>query len=237
MFLRKARRMSVKKKSLLLAMVVLAVSSTAAIATTWTVVIGTSGDDTINKAGQPGNYRIYGLAGKDTLTGGEGDSVLIGDGHCPPGSTTDEYCDTGVVPGDGGDTLKGGDGNNVIIGGGGPNKMYGGGGKNYIQAGSSTNLIYGGTMGDTIYATTGSSTIYAGRGANYIDTRGPGIDKVYCIGTQDTVYADANDIVKNCAHVYINRTRGQNNGAASVRKHARSKHASKHSRKHSLRKR
>jgi Ca2+-binding RTX toxin-like protein len=241
MFSRNARRIP-WKRPLSLAVLLTAVSGSVALAAeTWIFVGGTSGNDTINKAGQPGNYQIFGFAGKDTLTGGQGDNLIVGDGHCPPGTSNADYCDVEEIPGDGGDTLRGGTGNNAIFGGGGPNTIHGGHGHNYIEAGPSTNLVYGGPSGDAINATDGSSTIYAGGGQNFIDARGPGIDKIYCSGTQDTVYADPNDIVKDCAHVYISNN--DNNAAdaavrkrltslkklSSLKKHAsRIKHPSKH---------
>lgn len=204
MLLRKARRIRWRRRSVLgAALVLAAVASAAGAATTWTVIVGTTGNDTIDKGGVPGNYRIWGLAGKDVLTGGKGDNVLVGDGKCPAGAKTDDYCQIQTIAGDGGDTLRGGGGNNWIYGGGGPNTLYGGQGDNYIQAGPSTNVIYGGPVGDAINATSGSSTIYPGKGTNYIDTRGPGIDHVYCSGKNDTVYADANDVIVKCAHVHI----------------------------------
>jgi Ca2+-binding RTX toxin-like protein len=246
MFLRKARHIAWKNRSLLVAALVIAGTTTTAVAaSTWTVIIGTSGNDTINKGGQPGNYRLWGLAGKDVLTGGRGNNILVGDGHCPPGARDDQYCDIEEVPGDGGDTLRGGGGNNTIFGGGGPNTMYGGQGYNYIESGPSTNVIYGGPLGDLINATEGSSTIYPGKGTNYVDARGPGIDHVYCTGKNDTVYADANDVVKNCAHVHIGSQASTSSSLRTVyapgvrptmsalfswgnkngRKHARAKHS------------
>jgi Ca2+-binding RTX toxin-like protein len=202
MLRRKARRLP-WKRTLSLTVLLTALSGAVALAETFIFVPGTSGNDTINKSGLAGNYEIFGFAGKDTLTGGKGDNIIVGDGHCPPGATSPEYCDTEEVPGDGGDTLRGGGGNNAIFGGGGANTMYGGNGINYIEAGPSTNHIYGGPVGDAINATDGTNTIYPGRGTNYIDTRGPGIDHVYCTGKHDYVYADRNDVVKACAHVFL----------------------------------
>jgi len=206
MFLRNALRIH-WRKSMLLAVLVIAGTATAALAwNTWTVIIGTSGDDTINQSGKHGNYRIWGLAGNDTLTGGKGDNLIVGDGQCPPGAATDDsYCNIQEVQGDPGDTLRGGGGNNAIFAGGGPNKIYGGRGHNYIQAGSATNLIYGGPKNDVIIASKGSSTIYPGKGHNFIDAHGPGIEKIYCSGKRDWVFADANDVVENCAHVFISQ--------------------------------
>jgi Ca2+-binding RTX toxin-like protein len=210
------------RRSLSLAVVLSGLFATAAVAAGWTVVIGTSGNDTINKSGQPGSFHILGLAGKDNLTGGQGDNVLVGDGHCPPGATDDQYCDVEELSGDGGDTIHGGGGNNAIFGGGGPNTMYGGAGHNYIEAGPPTNLIYGGQAGDAINAREGSSTVYAGKGTNYIDARGPGVDHIYCTGKNDYVLADVTDVVKNCAHVVLSLpSHDRSMSARKVSKHRR----------------
>lgn len=238
MLSRRLRRIAAMN-GMAVALVAIAVTATAALAaTSWIVVIGTSGNDTINEGGKAGNYRIWGLAGKDTLTGGAGGNVLVGDGSCPPGATDDQYCSIQTIAGDGGDTLRGGGGNNSIYGGGGPNTMYGGGGYNYIQSGPSTNVIYGGQLGDTINATKGSSTVYAGKGTNFIDAVGPGIDHIYCSGKHDVVYADANDVVKNCAKVYVGsqaRTASAvfaRHARATVKKHASRRHRHRKQRHH-----
>jgi Ca2+-binding RTX toxin-like protein len=231
MISRKAGRFSFGwKKSLSLVPVLTAVSATAALAATTTVIIGSSGNDTINESGKTGTFHIYGLVGKDTITGGQGDNLIVGDGHCPPGATDDQYCDIEEVSGDAGDTLRGGGGNNAIFGGGGPNVMYGGAGSNYIEAGPSTNVIYGGQAGDVINAREGSSTVYAGKGQNFIDARGAGIDHIYCSGTHDTVYADLNDVVKNCATVHYGSS--PDLATSLSKKHAKKHKSSKRTRKH-----
>lgn len=241
MFSRKARRIP-WKKSLLLTVLAFAIVGSASVALAsqeaWTVIFGTAGNDTINETGQPGNFRIYGFLGKDTLTGGIGDSVLVGDGHCPPGTANqsqitvvlvlppagdpannaDQYCDEDPIAGDGGDKLKGGIGSSAIIGGGGSNRLTGGQSSNYIQDGPSTDLIYGGPSGDVINATNGPSTIYPGTGTNYIDTRGPGVSRVYCTGQNDYVYANTNDQIHACAHVYYTFL-ATNHAVVSTAKH------------------
>ena len=252
MFLRKAVRMSMKKKVLFLALPVFACSSAAAVAAGgWTVVIGTSGNDTINESGNTGNYRIWGLAGHDVLTGSQGSNFIVGDGHCRENNNAvttgqdDEYCDTAEVKGDAGDELTGGGGDNVEIGGGGPNVIRGGNGHNTIFAGSATNgtsagtgnLIYGGQHGDAIDAVSGTSAIYPGAGTNYVDTQGAADHKdyVYCIkgdkGT--TVYAKPSDVVQNCAHV--SRSNPSRDRASS--KHKRHSTKRKPTRQHASAKR
>jgi len=226
--MRKARHIP-WRKSLLLAVVVFTVGGSATVALAsqeaWTVIFGTPSNDTINESAVTGNFRIYGFQGKDTLTGGKGESVLVGDGHCPAGTekstiqvipppqgdpenNADQYCDTDAQTGDGGDTLKGGTGNSAIIGGGGPNKLTGGSGDNYIQDGPSQDTIIGGPSSDAINATNGPSTITPGKSAA-IDTVGPGLSVVNCPkGNNDFVLANKSDTIKGCAHVsYQSNTR------------------------------
>jgi Ca2+-binding RTX toxin-like protein len=237
MFSRKARHIP-WKKSLFAAVLLVASSATVAVAaTSYTTIIGTPGPDTINKSGVVGDFAIFGLAGKDTLTGGKGDNLIVGDGHCPPGATDANYCDLEEIPGDTGDTLRGGNGDNAIFGGGGPNTMYGGPSNNYIESGPSTNVIYSGPLGDTINATDGSNTVFLGKGPNYVDARGPGIDRIYCTGTQDTVYVDGNDIVRNCANVVIGSREHKDlvtkrRATALRRTHVGTKHATRKHAKH-----
>ena len=221
MFSRKPLRLR-WTRTLALAVVVLVSFSTGALAAGfWTDIIGTSGNDTINESGKPGNFRILGLLGKDKLTGGLGTNVLVGDGHCPPGATDVDYCDFSPIPGDGGDTLTGGPGSNGIFGGGGPNVLIGGGGHNFIQAGPATNTITGGPSGDAIQATVGTSTITAGKGMNVIDARSPGkVNTVICTGKNDFVYAFKQDVIKNCAHVFISTdSRDRANATAAKMTH------------------
>jgi Ca2+-binding RTX toxin-like protein len=230
MLSRKARRLP-WRRSIALAVILTAFSGAVAVAAdTWIFVAGSSGNDTINESAKTGNYQIFGFAGKDTLTGSKGDNLIVGDGHCPPGTSDEDYCDVEEVPGDGGDTLRGGGGNNVIFGGGGPNTMYGGTGYNYIETGPSTNTIYGGPIGDAINATEGSGTINPGKGTNYIDVRSSGVYTVNCIGKNDTVYAYRTDHINHCAHVTY---AGNNRDAVAAIKKAGTRkkyHAKKHHR-------
>jgi Ca2+-binding RTX toxin-like protein len=234
MFSRKARRLP-WRRSIALAVILTAFSGAVAVAAqTWIFVAGTSGNDTINESAKTGNYQIFGFAGKDTLTGSKGDNLIVGDGHCPPGTHDANYCDVEEIAGDGGDTLRGGGGNNAIFGGGGPNTMYGGTSYNYIETGPAKNTVYGGPIGDAINATEGYGTINPGTGTNYIDVRSSGVYTVNCIGHNDTVYANTNSHINNCANVNY----GGNNrdAAAAIRKaatrkqhHAKKKH---HAKKH-----
>jgi hypothetical protein len=238
------------KRSLLLSVLLIATSGTAALADSgsWTVIFGNPGNDTINMSSRAGNCRIYGFGGKDNITGCQGDNVLVGNGHCPPGTATDDpttgnasffgdsdddqYCDSEEISGSPGDTIHGGGGGNAIFGGGGPNTLYGGHGPNYIEAGPKTNTIYGGPSGDAINATEGTGTITAGKGTNYIDTQGAGGYTINCTGSNDTVYAEYHDHINHCAHVYYPNNQHDAAMLAS-KKHAKKHHATKHhSKKH-----
>jgi Ca2+-binding RTX toxin-like protein len=189
------------------ALLVLAVTATVAVAATINgdgTLIGTSGNDTIN-AGN-GNDFAYGLLGKDTINAGNGNDVLDGDGQCMKGSNSQQYCQDGPIPGDGGDTINAGNGNDTI---------FGGGGHNTINFGTGTDTIYGGPIGDTINAmgSHGTDTIHLGAGGGntvnivkgtlgvvYAQNGKP--DTINCNGSSATVYADKGiDVVNRCPNV------------------------------------
>ena len=72
-------------------------------APTATPPLGTTGNDTITALA--GDDKVLGLAGKDTIDAGKGDDVVCGDGKCPAGSTSADYCSTGEASGDGDDEI------------------------------------------------------------------------------------------------------------------------------------
>jgi hypothetical protein len=199
MFARAARRVAI------LAVVGVAVAAAAAAAATWIDVINFSRKATIDESAASGNYRIWGLGYAKLIVGAEGNNVLVGDGHCPPGATDADYCTTDPIKGSGADhVIEGGGGWNEIYSGYGPHeKLYGGKGSNFIHSAPTTSTIYGGPSGDVIDADQGSTTVYPGTGSNLIDARSPGrVDYVYCTGTHDYVYAYPQDVIRHCAHVF-----------------------------------
>jgi Ca2+-binding RTX toxin-like protein len=194
----------------------------------WYVVFGTPGNDTINESANANNYRIYGFEGKNTLTGGKGDSVVVGNGQCPKGTgdgssvqtipppagdpenNADQYCSIDWITGQPGDVLKGSDGKSApdssgvsgLVGGYGNNTITGGtSGDNAIEDGPSTDTIQGGPDNDVIDATNGPSTVTTGSGGSLVDVQGNFTSTVYCHGN-DYVYADTQDHLYNCPHVY-----------------------------------
>src|ERR1700758_3062477 len=87
-------------RPLALAALLLGVLAAAALAASWIVVIGTTGNDLINAGGRPGNSRLGGLKGKDTIPGALGDNLIVGDGSCPAGDTSDDsYCSIDTIAG------------------------------------------------------------------------------------------------------------------------------------------
>lgn len=81
------------------------------------VLRGTPGDDVLEVTGARRDSRllVIGLAGDDTLVGGNHDDCLVG--------------------GDGDDTLRGGNGQDVLVGGAGADDLDGGNGKDTYLAG------------------------------------------------------------------------------------------------------
>ncbi len=154
------------KPAVVVAVVALALSGTA-LAYAFTVVFGTSGNDTINESGRAGNFHIYGFQGSDNLTGGNGNITIVsgkpvingydliyGDGSCtqtPPGN--DSYCSHPApwLPQPWTDTAGS---NDNITGGVGPDWLIGGGGNNTITGSKTYDVIVGGGPSDLAGGTT-----------------------------------------------------------------------------------
>ena len=131
--LRKAVQMLVKRRTLALTMLILAVTAGTALAVTLTgdgTLIGTNGPDTLNLGG--GNDTAWGLAGSDTInaTNPSGSGTLHGDGICPqndqgtiqpPGSTVACEEDQNQDQQGQQDVFNVGSGNYTMVGGGATN--------------------------------------------------------------------------------------------------------------------
>ena len=222
MSLRKAGQVLFKKRTLVLATMIVAVAAATAIAASFNgdgTIIGTSGNDSIT-AGN-GNDTVYGLAGSDSISAGNGNDVIDGDGKCDPGVSSGVYpsglhqsggCEHGQVDGPGQtDTISAGNGSDTV---------FGGGGNDTISVGSGTDTIYGSNTGNTTISTgsRGSATVWLGTGTNnvaigkspisavihayiYGDTS---TDTINCNGGNSTAYVNTQDKTSNCATVVKN---------------------------------
>jgi hypothetical protein len=149
-------------------LVAIAIAITAvtgvALAYTYTVVLGTPGNDAINESGKAGNFHVYAFQGSDTITGGlghvttgshgipivNGFDLLYGDGKCsatPPGN--DSYCDH-PLPWLAQDWTDAATATDTITGGVGPEWAIGGGGSNVIKGSQTYDVITGGPHKNTI---------------------------------------------------------------------------------------
>ena len=218
LLLRTAVGTALRRKTLALSVVILAVAAPVAYAITLTgdgTLVGTTGSDTI--AAGNGNDTVWGLGGQDTISAGNGRDVIEGNGSCPKGVQpgdypnglpVGQYCEHGVIPGKGnGDTISAGNG---------PDVVYGGGGRNTIAVGNGNDTIYGGPLGDTIAAGSGNdmislgkgsgyagSTVHVGSGSGVIEAQNGMKDTIACAARNNyTVYADKGiDVVQGCATV------------------------------------
>jgi len=100
-----------------------------------TLLIGTSGDDTI--FGLAGDDTLRGLSGEDLLFGGDDRDSLVGDG------------DRDVVRGnDGDDSLFGNDGDDILSGDSGDDFLSGGAGNDILSGDRGNDTLDGGDGGD-----------------------------------------------------------------------------------------
>jgi VCBS repeat-containing protein len=99
---------------------------------------GTAGNDTITGEGDPGNNKIYGGAGNDTLNGVIGQDEIYG--------------------GSGNDTINGGDGGDSLWGGDGIDTIHGDAGADRIVGGFGADILYGDGGADTFIYRSASDT-------------------------------------------------------------------------------
>jgi Ca2+-binding RTX toxin-like protein len=145
---------------------------------TFTVKVGTDGDDTDTSPALTGGDDIaYGLGGNDSLDGLGGNDDLAGDA--------------------GDDQLTGGAGNDDLYGGAGADTLYGGTGGDVLYGGAGADSLYGGDDADTLYAAgrtdpTNTSASDAAGTVNVLDG-GAGNDNLYGDGGDDTLLGGADN--------------------------------------------
>lgn len=151
-----------------------------------------------------------GLAGNDSLKGGDGDDTIFGeDGN---DTLKGEYDDDSLVGGDGNDRLEGGKGNDVLdggdgrdilLGGSGEDTAFGGAGNDEIWMGSGNDSADGGADNDWMHGQTGDDTLDGGEGddmvfgedGNDVLIGGAGDDTLSGGADKDVIFAGAGDEV------------------------------------------
>ncbi|MFD1343837.1 Hint domain-containing protein [Litorisediminicola beolgyonensis] len=127
--------------------------------TTYELVLGTDGNDTLQGTNDGIADLVIGHDGADSLVGNGTNDVLVG------GAGNDT-----IFTGDGNDTVYGGTGNDSIGSYGGTDNgndlIYGEDGNDTIIGGGGNDTIYGGTGDDVLAGHFGSDTLYGGDGSD-----------------------------------------------------------------------
>jgi len=134
--------------------------------------------------GGPGNDRIQGGGGIDTITGDAGNDWLRGgDGAdvIDAGAGNDhvfgELGDDDLTAGAGNDEMNGGDGNDNLDGGDGHDRIHGGAGDDLIFGGANKDLLYGDDGNDFIDGGADKDHLLGGNGDDIL-SGGPGNDQL-----------------------------------------------------------
>ncbi len=162
-----------------------------------TVNNGTAGDQTAGKdkltgkANQPN--LLQGLAGEDTLIGGNDNDTLYG-------NQNDDLLEGGkgsdiIFGGKDNDTLKGGEGQDFLQGNQGNDKLVGGLGEDIIYGGKDNDTLDGGKGMDVLYGNKGNDKLDGGEGNDFLQGNqgddklvgGLGVDVIYGGKDNDTL--------------------------------------------------
>ena len=127
--------------------------------------------DSIRFEGQTveGMFVTYGLAGNDTLVGGNGiDRLFGGNGNDLIGGGNDNDI---IAGGAGNDLIFGDIGNDSIAAGHGNDTVYGGDGDDVIHGNKGNNILFGNFGNDTITSGDQASTLWGGEGDDVLIAR------------------------------------------------------------------
>jgi hypothetical protein len=214
--------MSLKARAVVLAVLVLGVGATSALAATVSgdgVLVGSTGPDTIT-AGN-GNDTVWGLGTPDgttdNITVGKGNDQIDAGGHCkyvdpgdyPNGLHGSGSCGHGTTPpncGTANITMPGGSGaDDTVYGNCGPNNISDGGrgqGNDYFYLYGGPNNVTVSNGNDTIDLsgeTAGPNYITTGTGSDLVYAQNNQTDNVTCGSKATIVYVDQYDTTsKNC---------------------------------------
>jgi Ca2+-binding RTX toxin-like protein len=116
-----------------------------------TVIYGLAGPDSL--VGGDADNQIYGNEGNDTIYGLDGNDLLYG------GQDNDL-----IYGGDGNDAMGGDKGNDTLVGGTGNDTIRGNEGEDWIQGGEGNDFLFGEQDNDTLQGGDGNDTMYGGQG-------------------------------------------------------------------------
>ena len=103
-----------------------------------------------------------------------------------------------------GDVIDARDGADVVRGLGGDDSLFGGSGGDRLDGGAGNDSMLGGSGSDTLIGGRGHDDLDGGSGRDVFFTRDGARDQVFCGSGDDSVYADARDVVAfNCEHVHV----------------------------------
>ncbi len=185
---------------MIVALAVLGLTVSVALAQE-SVIVGTDGDDVVTGTpvddslyGRAGNDALLGLAGNDELDGGPGaDGISGGSGDddsvsyagAPVNVTLDGQANDGAA----------GEGDNVLAD---VEDIYGTDASDVIVGSAAANTIDGNAGDDRINGGPGADSLIGGEGNDQITSRDGSTDSVDCGPGEDSVFYDANDILRNC---------------------------------------
>lgn len=139
------------------------------------ILVGTTGADLLNGDLKDSNS-IWGLAGDDTLTGGQLFDQMHGSksNDIITGGGGDDmiWGDTGndtLLGGTGSDLLSGGEGNDTISGGKGGDALHGGKGDDLVHGNNGDDVVLGASGSDTLWGDAGNDTLNGGSGHDLVD--------------------------------------------------------------------
>ncbi len=141
------------------------------------------------------NMDVYGGAGNDSITTGQGIDRIdggAGDDMIRSGAGRDDvFGNTGndiIDAGTGHDVVYGGDGDDILRGGAGRDYMEGGAGNDTLTGGTGDDVLSGGLGDDSLLGEQGNDRVYTGAGRDTVNNSA-GSDVVYGQTADDTITA------------------------------------------------
>ena len=126
----------------------------------------TTGNDDLTSCATPEADNINGLAGNDTLAGGDGNDTLKGS----TGSDliSGENDNDRLLGGDDEDTLIGGSGTDILFGQNDNDRLLGGNDNDSLYGGRGADILFGQNENDRLLGGNGNDSLYGGRGVDIL---------------------------------------------------------------------